>query len=280
MKIKKKEIKNSTIVKPKKNLSAILGLGLAIIVIAAGLFFAFSKMFATETYYTLNQNVAAKTKITTSMLTPQETAEGTAPKNALDPGVIQGGDYYAKYPINQGDVVTTSNAGTTGNDYDGIPEDWVVGSFVANANTAVDGNLRRGDYFDFISGKEYKAHNLLLLDVTSNSTAEDKEGKGSNSGASLVYTIGLPADEAPELLSALNMLDGEGQVQLVRSPMSVHYEKRTPATDTAPDLIKGTDDKFTPIVRDGHGKPKKQQKTTKETKGEDTKEESSTSNEE
>lgn len=80
MRIKNKEIKNSTIAKPKKNLSLILFLGIAIIMISAGICFGLSKLFATETYYVLSSDVPAKTQITKSLLTPQETAQGTAPQ--------------------------------------------------------------------------------------------------------------------------------------------------------------------------------------------------------
>ena len=265
MRIKNKEIKNSTIAKPKKNLSLILFLGVLICLICGGIFFGLSKMFATDTYYVLNADVPAKTQITKALLMPQETAQGTAPKNAVNMDTVQKGNVYAKYPLYQGDVVSTSNAGSITNSYDGIPDNWVVTSVSISADKAVDGGLSKGDYFDIIrvsdeQGK-YLAIDALVLDVNASTATQSKETEKSNSGASLVYTIGLPQELAPAVHASLLSSD---DVHFVRSPIAARYEKRDiEGLDTfvnseskpLEDLMKGTDPTFNPIVRDVNSRP-------------------------
>lgn len=266
MRIKNKEIKNSTIAKPKKNLSMILLFGLMICILCGGIFFGLSKLFATDTYYVLNADVPAKTQITRALLIPQETAQGTAPKNAVDMNEVQKGNVYAKYSLYQGDVVSTSNAGAITNSYDGIPDSWVITSLTISADKAVDGGLTKGDYFDIIrvnggQGK-YLAIDALVLDVNS-STAQTQDDKGAktNAGANLVYTVGLPQKLAPAVHAAIMSSE---DVHFVRSPLAARYEKReidgldanvTSENEELTDLMKGTDPTFSPVVRDVNSRP-------------------------
>ncbi len=269
MKIKKAKVTNSNVVKPKKNLSLIIFLGVLIVVIAGGLFFSFSKLFATEKYYVLNADVPAKTAITSQMLTTQETAEGTAPQNGITMAEIQKGNLYAKYAMNKGDVVSHSNTGPISNNYDGIPDSWVVTSFTAPADNSVDGHLSRGDYFDLITASDtvdntkYLLTGGLILDVTSSSSQTDANGKETvAAGSNLIYTIGLPAQDARRVHSALTAYNA-ASLHLVRSPISMRYEKRNVSdlnaqlsnSDSPIDTFDGTDPSFSPVVRDSDSRP-------------------------
>lgn len=271
MKIKNKEIKNSTLAKPKKNVSAILVLGIAAILIAGGLFFALSKMFETETYYILNQNVAAKTSINKSMLMPVETAKGTAPQNSISMSDIQKGTVYAKYPLNQGDVISSSNVGPIVSNYDGVPDEWVVTSFKTKSINSVDGTLTKGDYFDIIKDGRYIATDALILDVSNTSGPVETDETQKNSDSYRAYTVGFPQEIAPLILSTVAG-GNEDQVHLVRSPIAARYEKRelehmnrydsksksfeeSPSSDSVFELMDGTDPTFAPIVRDKNSRP-------------------------
>lgn len=285
MRVKKNAIKNSTVgPKKKKNFTAIFLAGFAIIAITAGIAFTLSKLFATETYYVLNTDIPSKTQITKAMLIPQETAKGTAPQNAIGMGDIQRGTLFSKYPLFQGDVLASSNAGEVSNSFDGIPDDWVVISFTASADNAVDGKIMRGDYFDVIgvnpsevvanpedeagsTGGRYLITDVLALDINSSSAGEaqtDAEGNvtTNNSGASLVYTVGMPQKSASGFLGALPNYD---EIHLARSPISVNYKDRNvkelaglsqlPGTEDPQNLYAGTDSTFSPIIRDKNSVP-------------------------
>ena len=235
--------------------------------ISAGICFGLSKLFATETYYVLSSDVPAKTQITKSLLTPQETAQGTAPQNAISMDDVQRGNVYSKYPLYQGDVASKSNVGAISNNFDGIPDTWGVTSVTIPADNAVDGILSKGDYFDIVtvggdSGK-YIATDILVLDVNSSSagTADAATAKKTNSGAQLVYTIGLPQELIPTVHASLKNAD---ETHFVRSPIATRYEARKiegldqPANSSnteLKDLFKGTDPTFSPIVRDKNSRP-------------------------
>lgn len=302
MRIKKSAIQNTNMIKKKKNFTAIAISGALIVAIAVGIFFSLSKLFATETYYVMNSDVPAKAQITPTMVIPQETGKGTAPANALSMEDIQRGTLFAKYPLFAGDVLANSNAGAVSNNFDGIPDDWVVVSFTASANNAVDGKIMRGDYFDIIgvtgdpsaaattengntlpSKGAYLATGALVLDVTSSSGGEaktDAEGNitTNNSGASLVYTIGVPAEVAPGLIASLGT-DNHTEIHLVRSPISSRYKERDlkaiKGYKAIPDFngdnelepkdlskevlangdVLETDPTFAPIIRDSNFRP-------------------------
>lgn len=276
MKVKKTVVKNSNISKPKKNLTVILLVALGVISLSLGLFFAISRIFQTETYYVLNTDIPAKTQITPSMLIPQETSKGTGPKNAISMGDLQEGTLYSKYSLFSGDVIASSNAGTITNNYDGIPDDWTVISFTATADNAVDGKLTRGDYFDVIgvnpegsttTGGRYLVTSVLCLDVNVSSggevqTAEDGTVTTNNSGANLVYTVGIPRDLASSFLGSLPNYE---EIHLARSPIKVHYEELSnedlqdlssiDGSTEVLDLFEGTDPTFAPVLRDSKYRP-------------------------
>lgn len=270
MKIRNKEIKNSSVIKPKKNLTAILIIGIIVILIGTGLFFALSKMFETETYYVVATDVPAKTQLTPAMLIPQETAKDTAPKNAISLAEIQQGTLYTKYQLYQGDVISRSNSGEITNSYDGIPDDWVVTSFTVNSDLAADGSIRRGDYFDIIGiispnqdiAGNYLVTDVLCLDVNSAAASSEDEGETRVTSAALTYTVGMPQELAPAVLASLQTYE---TIRLVRSPLASRYEKRDIEGLSDPviinpgdeilDLYENTDPTLTPVVRDKEGRP-------------------------
>lgn len=300
MRVKKSAIQNTSMLKRKKNFTAIAISGVLIVAITLGIFFTLSKLFATETYYVMNSDIPAKTQITPTMVIAQETGKGTAPANALSMEDIQRGTLFAKYPLFAGDVIANSNAGTVTNNFDGIPDDWVVVSFTASANNAVDGKILRGDYFDIIgvtgdgsaptengntfpARGAYLATGALVLDVTSSSGGEartDADGNitTNNSGASLVYTIGVPAEIAPGLIASIGS-DNHQAIHLVRSPVSSRYKERDLTAikgysalpdfdgdnkmepkDLSRQVLKDgtvieTDPTFAPIIRDSNFRP-------------------------
>lgn len=275
MKIKNKGIKNSKITKPKKNLTSILIVGVLIIALSGGILFALSNAFKTETYYVLNQDVPAKTQITSSLLTPVETSAGTAPQNAVSMSTVQSGNVYAKYSLYQGDVISSSNAGSVETSYDGIPDDWSVVSFTIDADNAVNGTLAKGDYFDVIgvnpnnkdTGGEYIITDVLVLDVATASggtqtTNADGSVTSTNTGATLVYTVGMPQELVAGFLGAL---PNYSKIHLTRAPLAARYSNRDvseltgitklPVDDEVEDIMKGTDPTFTPVVRDSNWIP-------------------------
>jgi hypothetical protein len=198
---------------------------------AAIIFGVLSQVVATTTYYVLGQNVAAKSQITPDMLKAVTTSQGGQPRNALDLGQINNAHLVAKYALNAGDIVTQSNTGTFQPLSQGIPADYVVASFSADAKNAVAGKLATGNYIDLIavnagnsqSVAKYVLRHVLVMDVstdpstigsnsTSSNTKSTTAADGSNpaatpapaqdqlrTGIPSLYTIALPAADAAKL---------------------------------------------------------------------------------
>lgn len=269
MKIRSGHVKTSTNIKPKKNITLIVVLGIVIIGIAAGIFYAASSILKTQTYWVLNQNVTAKTQITPSMLEAQKTANGTAPKNAIGISQVQQGTLYAKYPLYKGDVLSKSNAGADTDSIAGIPDSWVVTSFQVKGSDAVDGLIKRGSYFDLVgvgnssessndTSTTYEFVDLLALDVTT-------IGDSSSSSSDTTYSIkvGLPPAKAAKLQAGLAKFKS---TKLFLAPADTKYKKRATVENskgtnvfvvdsTAHDMKKGTDATLTPKKRDSKGRP-------------------------
>lgn len=193
---------------------------------AIAVFFAVSQATAQITYYVLNQDVAARTQITEGMLTPVSTNAGGQPRNALDVNYIQTEDVYAKYALDAGDVPTLSNTGPLSPITEGIPEDYVVASFVAPAEYAVAGKIKRGDYINIIANSESDVlqsklvlSNVLVLDATNGggetgseevAAEESAETPASESaavrtGIPTVYTVGLSVQDAVKLAAVKDL---------------------------------------------------------------------------
>lgn len=275
MKIAKSKIKNTTnIYKPKRNISLILLLGLAVIALSLGLFYGLSNVFKTTTYYVLRNDVAAKTQITTNMLAGQTTSAGTQPKNALNIQQVQSGKLYSKYALEKGDVISKSNVGAQQQEATGIPDDWIVTSFTAKATDSVDGRIQRGTYFDIIGIDDNGNARYLFTDVLDLDATSTVSGTKNDASASYQYTVGMPQKDAPLLLGAIKSYS---QIKLVLSPKSISYKTRDTKglgdvvkfSNSDPgnkDLYKGTDSTFKSIKRDKNGKPitSNKQKTNKD----------------
>lgn len=202
---------------------------------AAGILFVILyQLVATTTYYVLDRDVPARSQITADMLTEVVASKGSEPRNALGLEDVSYSEVYAKYALNTGDIITASNTGDLIPLHQGIPEDFVVASFVADASNAVAGKLATGNYIDIIANDEstqsakYALRHVLLLDVSSdpNSIGESEvvvEGEGAatstqdqmRSGIPTLYTIALPQEDA-----AILALIRDHNLLVVLSPKS------------------------------------------------------------
>lgn len=198
---------------------------------AAVIFGVLSQVVATTTYYVLGTNVAARSQITPDMLKPVTTSQGGQPGNALDIGEISKKATYAKYALKAGDIVTQSNTGDFQPLSQGIPADYVVASFSADAKNSVAGKLATGNYVDLIavnagnsqSVAKYVLRHVLVMDVSADpstigsNSSETSTASGSTdpnaanaaqqksaqdklrSGIPSLYTVALPPADAAKL---------------------------------------------------------------------------------
>lgn len=261
------------LVKPKSNMTVIGVALIAMILLATIIFFGLQSILRTETYWTLKADVPAKALITPSMLEENTVSLGGAPKNALTLGQIERGQVFTKIPLKKGDIISQSSTGITLDTSTGIPDKWIVTSFVISAQDAAAGNISRGDYFDIIGvnqegGSKYIAKNVLALDTIGDesSTRIREDGSISNTGTGTIqYVVGMPPDFAATFHHALSQFP---TVKMVKSPFEINYKaENEPASynldgvfkfdyDTkVMDLKKGTDNSFRPIVRDSNNRP-------------------------
>ena len=206
MAIKIKDKSKKVRVKPKKNLLAVTSAAVGVAVFAGVVWFALSQLLATEKYYILNQDVPAKTQITSQMLTEVQTAKGTAPKNAITASEVNSGNTYSKIALQAGDVLVPSNTGINIDNTTGIPDEWSVTSFTIPRTQAVNGNISRGQYFDIIGIAEngtskYIATSVLALDVDSGTVDKEvkNDSKTNGTGDTLNIVIGMPAEDIAKL---------------------------------------------------------------------------------
>lgn len=258
-------------VKPKKNLLIVSAVAVGVLVFVGVVFFTLSQLLATEKYYILNQDVPAKTQITTQMLTEVQTAKGTAPKNAITAAQVATGNTFSKVALQAGDVLVPSNTGIDIDNTVGIPDGWAVTSISIPRTQAVNGIITRGQYFDILGVNQetgetkYIATSVLALDVDSGSVdtkVDNNKSAGNGTGDTLNITVGMPSEAVANLHSALAKY---AKVELALAPKSVNYQKRDTSnlqgtfnydTDSeTPDLKKGTDNTFTPVQRDSKGRP-------------------------
>lgn len=214
----------------------------AIIAAVAATILAFAIMSvvtAKETYYVLNRDVPARTLISADMLTPVETSVGGAPPSAL--GLSDLGDKYSLITLESGDILTSSNVGDLVGLSAGLPDNFVIGSFIANPSVAAGGNVKRGDYIDIIAvvtdsavtGSDATAASYLLkrvlvvdatLDLDTYDAADNSAsgttgttgvtgatgnvggssvgGSGARSGIPTMFTVGLSPEDAAVLAVA------------------------------------------------------------------------------
>ena len=158
---------------------------------AAVIFGVLSQVVATTTYYVLGTNVAARSQITPDMLKPVTTSQGGQPGNALDIGEVSKKATYAKYALKAGDIVTQSNTGDFQPLSQGIPADYVVASFSADAKNSVAGKLATGNYVDLIavnagnsqSVAKYVLRHVLVMDVSADPNTIGSESTTSSSAS-------------------------------------------------------------------------------------------------
>lgn len=252
-----------------KNLVTTLIVAILTVALAGALFFTLSQVLAKEDYYVLTQDIPAKTQVTEDMLKKIETAKGSAPQNAISVQQVRQGTVYSRIPLKTGDVLSKSNTGLDLDSTNGIPDDWVVVSFNISSDNAAGGNISKGDYFDIIGidpegGAKYMFYNVLALEVnyTQGEAKVTSDGKVVPLGEQLQYVVGVPADQAPVLLHTFEKFK---TVKLAMSPASLKYKHRdTDSLDKtysgdfsagAIDLFDGTDNSFTPVLRDKNGVP-------------------------
>lgn len=186
---------------------------------AAILFTLLSQLVATTSYYVLSRDVPARSQVTADMLTEVVASKGSEPRNALTLEDVIDNEVYATYALNMGDILTDSNTGEFISLHEGIPENYVVASFVADASNAVAGKLSTGNYVDIIANNadsntaKYALRHVLLLDVSSdpNSIGEATEVTESEEGTTVstedqmrsgvptLYTVALPEKDAATL---------------------------------------------------------------------------------
>lgn len=198
-----------------------------------------------DTYYVLSHAVAAQTKITTDDVTAQ-TLSGQKPPNALTVSDIQQGNVYSKYPLNAGDVLAGSNAGTLDSLNEGIPDNWVITSFTVASND-MPTSLQRSDYFDMIvpatsavsdakteqvQATKYLFRNVMVLQTsatTAGTTNAAKNGQaasssGSDNSANVTLVVGMSPKNAAILQTVMNQ---NYNVKLVISPKQTTYQDPT-----------------------------------------------------
>lgn len=268
----------------KKIKSGKVLLGVAAVIIIAVFFIAFNflnNIYATTTYYVLNQDVASRTLITPEMLKPIITQEGTAPPTALNLSEVQSGTLYSQYPLSEGSIISNDNISGYEDISSGIPDDWVITSFTVDSNNAVGGRIKQGTYFDMLvntdEGSFYPFVNILTLETnvsmsnSSNSdSTENKENTADlyNSQASQ-YVVGMPPEDAGRLQDIIKKF--QGNINLVVSPKQNNYNLPdltaykglfTYRDDTSIafgvdpiNLGQGTDQNFSKIERDAFGRP-------------------------
>lgn len=172
----KKMSSNKLISAPKsffegKKLPLWFAAGLAILVAIALSVFLMSLAQQTK-YYVLTKAVDARTLITPDMLEEVPTNLGGEPPTALTMEEVATNELYAKTKLNPGDIITQSNAGELSPLSAGLPDDFVIASFTANANSAAGGNIQRGDYIDIFVTSNEEA-NLIFQRVLVVETAKD-----------------------------------------------------------------------------------------------------------
>lgn len=207
----------------------------AIIVVAIAVFFVFAslaqKVFQTETYYILNQDVPTRTQVTEEMMSPVTTSEGTGPEAALGLDVVQTGNVYTQYPLSAGDILTMSNVGTLDDISIGVPDEWVITNFSVGADDAVGGRIKRGYYFDMMvvtpEGAYYPFINVLTLDTTVNlnsaSSNEAADSAESKAGQTSQYVVGMSPENAARL--HIIMARESGNIKLMLTPRSNEYNR-------------------------------------------------------
>lgn len=215
----------------KSNGLILIIIGVVALILFGVVFSVASKLFQTETYYVLNQDIPTRTQITEEMLEPVVTSEGTAPEAAIGLADVQTGNVYTQYPLLTGDILTMSNVGGMEDISVGIPDTWVITNFSVGADDAVGGRIQRGAYFDIMiagdDGSTYPFVNVLALDTTVDlgnaSSADAADSEEAHEGQTSQYVVGMTPENAAKLQNIVKK--NSGDIKLVLSPRQNEYEK-------------------------------------------------------
>lgn len=215
------------------------------ILAAAGTLYILSGLTKQDTYYVLNTNMPSRTQITAADLQPVTTSQGSAPQNAIGLDVINQGSTYTKYPLQAGDVVSASNAGSLDTINEGIPDNWVVTSFNPGGDDPIIENLQRGDHFDLmitnakqkdqqsnpddsemsnIAIGQYAFRNVMILDNPMSTTANANNDTANGATAQTqnstrMFIVGM----SPKNAAMLTYITGNYSTKLVMSPKQTSY---------------------------------------------------------
>ena len=251
--------------------------GIASAVVAILTFTLMSVVTATENYYVLNKDIPARTQITSDLLTEVTVSRGATPPNAISIGDLTEATY-SLYSLDNGDILSSSNAGELTSLSEGLPSNFVIASFTANPSTAAGGNVSRGDYIDIMTiindpattgeegyGASYALQHVLVIDATVDldsydstaSTSTSADGASSSntdaiaqrSGIPTLFTVGLTQEDATRLAVAIQY---DVFVVLSSADSQGGNVNLTPGSttsleiwgDSAPDAGLNTDNKF------------------------------------
>ena len=168
--------KRNTIASAKDTKLLWIGIVLLALLVAGGTFAILNNITKQDTYYVLNTNLPSRTQITPEELSPVSTSQNSAPQNAIGLSEVQQGTVYTKYPLQAGDVISASNAGSLDTINEGIPDNWVVTSFEPADNDPIVENTQRGDYID-IMATNMKKEDQRPVDSNSGDLSQIKVGQ-------------------------------------------------------------------------------------------------------
>lgn len=251
-------------------------------VVAVLAFSLISVVTATESYYVLTDDVPARTQITSDLLGEVTVSRGGTPPNALNLSELVNNEVFTLIQLEAGDILTSSNTGDLVSLFAGLPENFVVASFIAEPSSAAGGNVRRGDYIDILSlindptitesssiGATYALQRVLVIDATvdldSFDSAPDETVGGTGeaaggstntgeqisqrSGIPTLFTVGLSQADAA-ILAVATQFDLFVVLSSVDSQNGNVNESPGSATaeslwgDNAPNAGLGTDNTF------------------------------------
>lgn len=211
------------------------------LLVAGGTFAILNSITKQDTYYVLNTNLPSRTQITPQDLSPVSTSQNSAPQNAIGLSEVQQGTVYTKYPLQAGDVISASNAGSLDTINEGIPDNWVVTSFEPADNDPIVENLQRGDYFDIMATNmkkedqrpagdnssnlgqikvgQYVFRNVMVLDNPATTTANDNNDSANGAtsqtqNSTTAFVVGM----SPQNAAMLTILTKNFDTKIVMSP--------------------------------------------------------------
>ena len=216
------------------------------LLVAGGTFAILNSITKQDTYYVLNTNLPSRTQITPQDLSPVSTSQNSAPQNAIGLSEVQQGTVYTKYPLQAGDVISASNAGSLDTINEGIPDNWVVTSFEPADNDPIVENLQRGDYFDIMATNmkkedqrpagdnssnlgqikvgQYVFRNVMVLDNPATTTANDNNDSANGAtsqtqNSTTAFVVGM----SPQNAAMLTILTKNFDTKIVMSPRHNTY---------------------------------------------------------